>query len=1387
MVLQLLLALLLPTSSFSTTHDVDWIINNAAPRTDLATKLPTNAHQGRITFFGERFYHVGCAWVSCVEMRSGCANMSYGSCGFNNNNISIYSSSTLENADWRLETIDALPIATRAVGEYWQPNIEYNAATQKYVMFWIYSKPGTTIGVVQSGTADSVAGPYAIASANVSLSEASFTSAELFVDDDDTGRGRTAYVLYSASIPRHGHGNAFVVERLNRDWTNVETSPRGVYTHLYSGEGEVMFKRGGTYYMLFGNKCCFCKQGAGIDVWRATHPLGPWQQGESINPPYNGSSVLKGFTIPTQQQGVTVVKGMQLKGAGAELCKNSAGDGKADEIILWSGDGWQQAPDQRKEHDPYWMVPLCFDNAGRILTLTRLMEFTLTPVAKTPIKHDDVDAVFTAGESPAHVNFTKTMLDTPGARKVRLRPVVPATKMDDEAASCVGYVVSGAGAAEVNGCYVSNSRPDGGSSSISFANRANGIVLSKNPGHRGAWQFLNQSSGKALYIQFTSPTVPSTALPPVSSVPVTVCSSWVWPLGWTCSGKGRPPQPAVTRMGLPPVPPPPLDPPSPPALPPPPPPAMELVMSENFSGSTLNRSRWQVYTGVHHGGIYESDNVVLRNGSLVLRTVAKNQSAGGKEFYVSSGAVNQSGLLEQRYGRWSARVKLPDVNESPGWVLHSSVWLVNKFYDAQRPNSSNSSGYSGCHQEIDIVEQYAAGLVPSMDSTAAGALHASTGTAAAGSCKSICCGPQTYLQTANFHSDFHIFTLDWSATRISVSIDGVAVLDYTESAVLASYTDRQFLALTSCVMNRVPPMIHAGDSFPLEYEIDWVRVYRWKSDDLAIKMDDEEAGSLSRAHVFWASDATRSILSSCALPCGWLASDERGNFVAEGKLGSDLTVHLPPPVFGVGFYRIQFSRPEVNGTTAAILQSPESGAGQWPMQATPVAIDTAQAWLVRATTDAAALPRGATAATDVAPPAAGSSSLYLKPNASQPAEEADIDADSPYTLPGGMAGMAHVNFTKTVLGTHGAVCLDGSPGAYYFRAGSGTGTRKWYVHFEGGGWCTTPRECASRAMTMLGSSTGYPQTMVPYQDRGYMNSSTIQNTYFSTDRMINPQMYNWNSVFLRYCDGTSFSGANITATRYGNSTLHFRGSAVQDAIIAHLQKNRALASATDLVVGGASAGGLAVYLHADRWRREAGGAAQPAGSMRVTAMADSGFFLRADDALKGVAGGGFNAGLSPGSYESDMRAMVEMANSSGGLNRACVAAKGKHAADCVFAQVSALFLQTPTFALQSAYDSWQISNIMAPKAASSKLNASLVNAFGNRLRKQLHATLLKETRHGAFIDACEHHCFDWGNFKEHGDNQAAAFAAWYKAGRGARRVWEEPDAFPCTACCNGKQ
>jgi hypothetical protein len=32
-----------------------------------------------------------------------------------------------------------------------------------------------------------------------------------------------------------------------------------------------------------------------------------------------------------------------------------------------------------------------------------------------------------------------------------------------------------------------------------------------------------------------------------------------------------------------------------------------------------------------------------------------------------------------------------------------------------------------------------------------------------------------------------------------------------------------------------------------------------------------------------------------------------------------------------------------------------------------------------------------------------------------------------------------------------AVCLDGTPGAFYFSPGSGDNATKWMVHFEGGG------------------------------------------------------------------------------------------------------------------------------------------------------------------------------------------------------------------------------------------------------------------------------------------------------------------------------------------------
>lgn len=95
----------------------------------------------------------------------------------------------------------------------------------------------------------------------------------------------------------------------------------------------------------------------------------------------------------------------------------------------------------------------------------------------------------------------------------------------------------------------------------------------------------------------------------------------------------------------------------------------------------------------------------------------------------------------------------------------------------------------------------------------------------------------------------------------------------------------------------------------------------------------------------------------------------------------------------------------------------------------------------------------------------------------------------------------------------GAVCLDGSPPAYYLREGRGDGQTKWFVFFEGGGWCYDPKQCWLRSKTILGSSKDYPASI-----------DKLMKFYLSSSKRANPLMYNWNTVYVRYCDGGSFAG-----------------------------------------------------------------------------------------------------------------------------------------------------------------------------------------------------------------------------------------------------------------------
>lgn len=67
------------------------------------------------------------------------------------------------------------------------------------------------------------------------------------------------------------------------------------------------------------------------------------------------------------------------------------------------------------------------------------------------------------------------------------------------------------------------------------------------------------------------------------------------------------------------------------------------------------------------------------------------------------------------------------------------------------------------------------------------------------------------------------------------------------------------------------------------------------------------------------------------------------------------------------------------------------------------------------------------------------------------------------------------------------------------------------MHMEGGGWCYNEDACLQRSKTDLGSSKNW-------------QPKTELSGFLSDDPHFNPIFYNWNVIFLMYCDGASFTG-----------------------------------------------------------------------------------------------------------------------------------------------------------------------------------------------------------------------------------------------------------------------
>mmetsp|Transcript_16961 Transcript_16961/g.47349 ORF Transcript_16961/g.47349 Transcript_16961/m.47349 type:complete len:464 (+) Transcript_16961:322-1713(+) len=340
-------------------------------------------------------------------------------------------------------------------------------------------------------------------------------------------------------------------------------------------------------------------------------------------------------------------------------------------------------------------------------------------------------------------------------------------------------------------------------------------------------------------------------------------------------------------------------------------------------------------------------------------------------------------------------------------------------------------------------------------------------------------------------------------------------------------------------------------------------------------------------------------------------------------------------------------------------------------------------------------------------------------------------------------------------------CTDGSNPVYYLAYGPSS--TKWVIFLEGGDWCTRydnigdkdgRRNCVERR-----DKTGL-QGGTTREDPEALRIHSLGDDYGQLDGNPdrNPLMHDWNKVYIRNCDGSSFTSAREDVKRVDGEVVYFRGKFILDEVMADLIQTKHLGFATDVVIAGCSAGGLAVYLHADMMAEAISAKARAlgradAGDIRVVALADSGFFLH------------HAGGLEDCNFVQRMQFMYREMNVTSGLQPACVAAfDTPNQYKCLFAETAIHFSKTPLFTMQSIQDGWQLKWIACNGAGDEDKR----NWYGDEMWGALDLAT-RNPKNGGFIDACQHHCHCYENIYVDGDNQAQAFLKFYN--QEGQRVW----------------
>lgn len=236
---------------------------------------------------------------------------------------------------------------------------------------------------------------------------------------------------------------------------------------------------------------------------------------------------------------------------------------------------------------------------------------------------------------------------------------------------------------------------------------------------------------------------------------------------------------------------------------------MTLVWSDEFSGKTLNAGNWTYETGGSGWGNNELEyytnslkNTFLTGGYLVIE--ARKETIGTNNY--TSARIISKDKKTFTYGRIDIRAKLPK-----GQGLWPALWMLGNNISQQ------GYGWPACG-EIDIME-----LLGQDPQKVYGTVH--WGIAGQGSTH---IGGNYSIATGDFSSSFHVFSLQWDASKLTFLVDAAAYFTANKTDVGINYPfDKPFFfILNVAVGGNWPGNPNSSTTFPQRMIVDYVKVFQ---------------------------------------------------------------------------------------------------------------------------------------------------------------------------------------------------------------------------------------------------------------------------------------------------------------------------------------------------------------------------------------------------------------------------------------------------------------------------------------------------------------------------------------------------------------------------------